>query len=112
MPVVNDVQLALRNVCHRVAGSISSAEHQRQSLDGVFGGWEMSVVTLIQTGQFLTPAWTGPDPTGTAFTSSTTPATVTIRPNILRDPNLDGDQRTLNRWFDASAFAPRAGEQD
>ena len=75
-------------------------------VDGILGRWELSVVTLIQTGQFLTPTWTGPDPTGTAFTTSTTPATVTIRPNILRDPNVDPDQRSLNRWFDASAFAP------
>jgi hypothetical protein len=78
--------------------------------DTAFGGWELSVVTLAQTGMFLTPLWTGPDPTGTAFTTSSTPATVTIRPNILRDPNLPSDQQSLSRWFDASAFtAPDRG---
>ena len=30
---------------------------------------------------------------------------MTIRPDQLRDPNLPSDQRTVNRWFDASAFA-------
>jgi hypothetical protein len=55
---------------------------------------------------FLTPQWSGPDPTGTAFTTSSTPPNVTIRPNILRDPNLPSDQRTVSRWFDASPFAP------
>jgi hypothetical protein len=77
-----------------------------RAVDTIFGGWELSLVSLNQTGQFLTPFWTGPDPTGTAFTSSSTPASVTIRPNILRDPNLPTDQRTVSRWFDASAFGP------
>jgi hypothetical protein len=27
------------------------------------------------------------------------------RPNLLRDPSLTADQRTLARWFDTSAFA-------
>jgi hypothetical protein len=27
------------------------------------------------------------------------------RPDVLRDPNLSGDQRTPERWFDTSAFA-------
>jgi hypothetical protein len=80
--------------------------HAGRAVDTAFGGWELSVVTLNQTGMFLTPFWTGPDPTGTAFTTSSTPATVTIRPNILRDPNLSSGERTLSRWFDASAFGP------
>jgi hypothetical protein len=73
---------------------------------GALGGWELGAVNLTQTGQFLTPLWTGPDPTGTAYTESSTPARVTIRPNILRNPNLPADQRSVTRWFDASAFAP------
>lgn len=81
-----------------------------RGVDAAIGEWELSLVTLNQTGQFLTPLWTGPDPTGTAFTSSSTPATVTIRPNILRDANLPSDQRSNSRWFDASAFtAPTRG---
>jgi hypothetical protein len=69
------------------------------------GGWELSGIYSYYSGQFLTPSWTGPDPTGTAFTTSRTPANVTIRPDILRDPNLPRDQRTVARWFDVSAFA-------
>jgi hypothetical protein len=62
------------------------------------------------SGEFMTPQWTGPDPTGTAFTSSRTPAQVTIRPDHLRDANIAADQRTTGRWFDVSAFsAPAAG---
>ncbi len=70
------------------------------------GGWELSGIYSYYSGQFLTPLWTGPDPTGTAFTTSRTPANVTIRPDLLRDPNLPKEQRTVSRWFDASAFAP------
>jgi hypothetical protein len=64
----------------------------------IAGGWSLSTIYTYHSGHFLTPLWTGPDPTGTAFTSSTTPANVTIRPNILRDPNLPYDQRTAGRW--------------
>ncbi len=62
-----------------------------------------------QRGDFLTPSWTGPDPTGTRQTPSRTPANVTLRPNILRDPNLLDP--TIYRWFDVAAFAaPTAGQ--
>jgi hypothetical protein len=30
------------------------------------------------------------------------------RPDQLRDPNLPGDERTVDRWFDTSAFALQA----
>lgn len=77
--------------------------------DAVFGGWELSGVFGAQTGYFLTPLWSGPDPVGTAQTASRTPANVTIRPNVLRNPNLP-DGRTLDRWFDVGAFtAPTPG---
>jgi hypothetical protein len=74
------------------------------------GGWELSGVYALHSGQFLTPQWTGPDPVGTAFTSSSTPAQVTLRPDQLRDPNLPGSQQSVNRWFDPAAFAaPKTG---
>ncbi|MBI3278782.1 MAG: carboxypeptidase regulatory-like domain-containing protein [Acidobacteria bacterium] len=77
----------------------------------IAGGWEMSGIYSYYSGQFLTPQWTGPDPTGTAFTSSRTAPNVTIRPDHLRDANLPDSQRTTNRWFDISAFdAPEPGQ--
>ena len=75
-------------------------------MDVLAGGWELAVVAYFQTGQFLTPLWSGPDPTGTAYTESDSPAFVTIRPNIFRNPNLPSDQRSLNQWFDPAAFGP------
>ncbi|MBL8220161.1 MAG: hypothetical protein JNL62_13080, partial [Bryobacterales bacterium] len=79
-------------------------------VDLIAGGWELSGVYSLYSGQFLTPQWTGPDPAGTAFTGSRTPAQVTIRPNHLRDANLPLDDRTVARWFDVAAFgAPTPG---
>lgn len=73
------------------------------------GGWEITGVYSYYSGQFLTPVWTGPDPTGTIFTTSRTPANVPTtgwRPDQIGDPNLPADQRSVNRWFDLGAFAP------
>jgi hypothetical protein len=105
---------------HRVTGNViyelpfGPGKKYLNSASGVkraiAGGWELSVIYSSYSGQFLTPTWTGPDPTGTAFSNSRTPAQVTIRPDALRDANLSADERSVNGWFDASAFgAPAAG---
>ncbi|MBL8229903.1 MAG: carboxypeptidase regulatory-like domain-containing protein [Bryobacterales bacterium] len=73
------------------------------------GGWDMSAIYSYYSGQFLTPLWTGPDPVGIAFSPSRTPANVTLRPDHLRNANLSSDQRSVNRWFDPSAFGPLSG---
>jgi hypothetical protein len=73
-------------------------------------GWQLSTIYSWTSGDFLSPMWTGPDPTGTAYTTSRTPAQVTIRPNYLFAGNLPADQRTVNHWFDPTAFsAPTPG---
>ncbi|MEX2262996.1 MAG: carboxypeptidase-like regulatory domain-containing protein [Bryobacteraceae bacterium] len=72
----------------------------------VVGGWEISAIYSYYSGQFLTPLWTGPDPVGITFTSSTTAPTVTLRPDHLRNGNLQSGAQSTGRWFDASAFAP------
>jgi hypothetical protein len=75
------------------------------------GGWNISSVYSIYSGQFLTPMWTGPDPTGTAFTTNTTPAIVTVRPDQLQNANLPSGQRSVNQWFNPAAFAaPQPGQ--
>jgi hypothetical protein len=72
----------------------------------VFGGWEISAIYSYYSGQFITPTWTGPDPVGIAFTSSTSAPNVTLRPDHLRNANLPADQQSTGRWFDVGAFAP------
>lgn len=74
------------------------------------GGWSLSVSTVLQTGAFLTPSWTGPDPTGTRFTNNRTAPQATLRPDAVRNGNLPPSERSITRWFDVSAFrAPSAG---
>jgi hypothetical protein len=94
---------------HRITGNLIYQLPFGRSSQGwkraVLNGWEWNSVYSFFSGEFLTPQWTGPDPTGTAFTSSRTPAQVTIRPDHLRDANIPADQRTTARWFDVSAFS-------
>jgi hypothetical protein len=99
---------------HRVTGSLIYELPFARSARGVKGvlcrGWELSAIHSFFSGEFLSPEWTGPDPTGTAHTTSRTPAQVTIRPNHLRDANFPVSERTTARWFDVAAFgAPAAG---
>jgi hypothetical protein len=82
-----------------------------RSLNYLVGGWELSGNIVHLTNNWLTPSWTGPDPVGVAFTSSTTPANVSLRPNCIANPNLPGGQHSPGRWFDASAFAAPAPGQ-
>jgi hypothetical protein len=78
--------------------------------DLAFGGWQVMVANTWNTGFFLTPQWSGPDPTNTVYTSSSSVPTATLRPNILHDPNLPSGQRSISDWFDLTAFtAPTAG---
>jgi hypothetical protein len=76
--------------------------------DLLVSGWQLGAAYSVERGNFLTPSWTGPDPTGTRFTANRTAPNVTIRPDILRNPNLSNP--TIARWFDIGAFAaPRPG---
>ena len=76
-------------------------------LNAAVGGWQLAANYVYETGFFLTPLWTGPDPTNTRYTTGSTPV-VTIRPNILSNPNLSNP--TISRWYDVGAFAaPSAG---
>jgi hypothetical protein len=71
--------------------------------NALISNWELGGIYSFQTGTFLTPSWTGPDPTGTRFTATSTAPSVTIRPNHLRDANLSNP--TPDLWFDPTAFA-------
>jgi hypothetical protein len=80
---------------NRIAGAIVS-------------NWELGGIYSFQTGTFLTPSWTGPDPTGTRFTATSTAPQVTIRPNHLRNANISNPAPDF--WFDPAAFgAPSPG---
>jgi hypothetical protein len=77
-------------------------------VDMALGGWQLSLVSYVQSGAYLTPTISVPDPTGTRFTTTATRPTVTLRPDQLSDPEL-GDP-TAARWFDRAAYgAPPIG---
>jgi hypothetical protein len=78
------------------------------AVENILGGWLVSGIYNYSTGQFLTPSWTGPDPTGTRFANAGQRANVTLRPDMLRNGNRSNP--TLAQWFDVSAFgAPPIG---
>jgi len=74
-------------------------------LSGVISGWQLSNIPTLESGQWVTPLWTGLNPTGTrpVTGAATARATVTLRPDILRDPKLSNP--SVSRWFDPFAFA-------
>jgi hypothetical protein len=72
-------------------------------MNALVGGWSLNNIAAGENGFFLTPSWTGPDPTGTRYTTSRTAPSVTIRPNALRNANISN--RTTALWFDPTAFA-------
>jgi hypothetical protein len=82
-----------------------------RGVQAIAGGWTASLTYMASTGAYLTPTWTGRDTTGTRYTDSRTAPQITLRPDVLRDPRLSGSERTLQRWFDPTAFtAPAAGQ--
>ena len=74
-----------------------------KALDLVAGGWRLSGAAYLQTGHFLTPLIRVPDPTGTSFTTGRNRPNISIRPDYLRNTNLDSP--TTARWFDSTSFA-------
>ena len=64
-------------------------------LELVLGNWQTSAVSVFQTGQFLTPSFTGSDPSNTR--------TTTGRPDHVGNPTLPNQSITL--WFNPAAFA-------
>jgi hypothetical protein len=65
-------------------------------IQALLGGWQLSGSYIAQTGEFLTPTFSGSDPSNTQ--------TVGGIPDRIGDGNLPSDERTIDRWFDASAF--------
>lgn len=65
--------------------------------DWVLGGWQISATYIARTGEYLTPTFSGSDPSNTNTIGGTA--------DRIGDGNLPTGQRSIDRWFDASAFA-------
>ena len=72
----------------------------RGLLGNAIGGWEISTLTTIRSG----PAYGVTTQTNTCQCFSAGPQ----RANILRDPALPADKRTVQQWFDTTAFSQPA----
>ncbi|MEZ5398544.1 MAG: TonB-dependent receptor [Bryobacteraceae bacterium] len=66
-----------------------------KAADLVLGGWQLGGVLSKSTGEYFTVTTSG----------GITNAGGADRPNRLRDGNLPAGDRTIDRWFDTSAFA-------
>jgi hypothetical protein len=63
------------------------------------GGWQLNGLFNMQSGDWLTPVYSGADPSNTNNLAG--------RPDVVGIPN---NPHTVNQWFDTSAFAiPPAG---
>jgi hypothetical protein len=70
-------------------------------VDAILGGWRLSSLFYYDTGRWFTPTFTGADPSGTGTSGAQ-------RPDRIANGNLPSGERTLDRWFDTSAFVPLA----
>lgn len=75
-------------------------------LDKILGQWSVSSFFFFETGAFFTPYFTGRDISGTGLAAPqhSEGALPGLRPDRVADGNLPADQRTQQRWYDASAF--------
>lgn len=62
--------------------------------------WQVGLLATIQSGAPFTVV--------TAANTTNAFAAGSLRPNLIRDPNLPAGQQTLARWFDTTAFAAPA----
>jgi hypothetical protein len=71
-------------------------------VDFALGGWQANWVGIMESGQFFTPSFSGSDPSNTNTSGG--------RPDRVSNGNLAASQRTLEHWFDSTAFAvPKPG---
>ncbi|HWQ56960.1 MAG TPA: carboxypeptidase regulatory-like domain-containing protein [Bryobacteraceae bacterium] len=71
-------------------------------VDHVLGGWQMYWIAFMESGPFFSPSFSGSDPSNTNTSGGL--------PDRIKNGNLPAGERTIDRWFDASAFAvPAAG---
>jgi hypothetical protein len=85
---------------HRITGTLlwelPFGRNLRGPLNWVLSGWSLSSILQAQTGSFFSATFSGFDVSNTQTTSG--------RADRIADGNLPSSQRTLARWFDASAF--------
>jgi hypothetical protein len=64
--------------------------------EGILGGWRLSTVVTLQTGQWFTPTFDGFDPSNTN--------TIGGRPDRIAGAPLYPANQSINNWFNVEAF--------
>ncbi|MBI4910581.1 MAG: TonB-dependent receptor [Acidobacteria bacterium] len=70
-----------------------------RALDAVAGGWSLSSILTVQSGPFMTPVFSGGDPSGT-----NAPTRGTQRPDRIGNANGSVASPNAGLWLDRSAF--------
>ncbi|MCI0663656.1 MAG: TonB-dependent receptor [Acidobacteria bacterium] len=74
---------------------------RQRALDAVLGNWQVGSIITQQSGQPFTV-------NSTSDRANNGLGIIGYgRPNLVGDPNLPGDQRSVQRWFNTAAFAPQ-----
>ena len=68
-----------------------------RAADHVIGGWQLYWIATMETGQFFSPSYSGSDPSHTNTSGGL--------PDRIGNGSLPTGQRSVNHWFDPSAFA-------
>jgi Carboxypeptidase regulatory-like domain/TonB dependent receptor len=75
--------------------------HSGKLVDGILGGWQISTVTMLETGPWLTPSISpSEDQSGTNILGRN----ALLRPDRIGNGNISNP--TPDDWFDINAFAP------
>lgn len=70
-----------------------------RGVDLFLGGWQVSSILTIQSGPFLTPTFSGGDPSGT-----NAPSRGSQRPDLAGTSNGSLSSPTRDQWLDRNAF--------
>jgi hypothetical protein len=76
--------------------------HISRGADLLVGGWKLTGITLLQTGSFLTPTFTGTDPSGTNPSQRSEGSFQ--RPDCVSGVNPDASNPTRDQYFNPAAF--------
>jgi hypothetical protein len=92
---------------HRATSSVLYAvpwyKTRHDAVGKILGGWQINGIMIIETGLPMHPIQS------IAPFDDGCPRCTSRRPDRIRDGNLSGDQRSVSRWFDTSAFVFAAG---
>ena len=87
-----DVRTASRSATSTTCRTEVTAPAGRHE-GALFGNWQVSGLLVARSGMPGTVTVGSPIPGGDA------------RPNLLHDPNLPSSERSVDHWFDTTAFA-------